>query len=613
MRLRSVEFCFPRKQAKIDPLKPQPYNADVKRNYSSYGLVGLVLVLGLGCASRTRSFKGPGHDADWPIEADRAPAYEAFLKAERLGAQGEIDKAISALEKALAQDRKSPLILTRLAYAYTRKQDYVRAEQYARMALASDSEYRDALFLLGKLQTEQQKYPQAEATFRKLIALGPELNRESTYEELYITLAAMYVEWKKPESAVFVLQELLAQNPNNYIGYYYLGRVYSEMDQMKEALRAYEQSVEVNSTFSPGVKAMALIYEYEGNLAQAIKSFREALRMEPDNIDVRNHLGQLLLESQKYDAALKEFEAVLEQDPHETNALLRTGLIYFRSGSYENAHESFSRLLERLPTFDQVRYYLAIVLEKLGKPTRAIDQLKDIESKSTVYIEARLALAYLYEIKKKPGRTETVLLEGVSKKPEASRLRAALASVLVKSKRYEQAVAVLKDGLALSEKDETLWFSLGEIYDKMENLVLLEKCMRTVIEINADNASALNYLGYTFAEKGIRLDEAEQLIKRALEVKPEDGYINDSLGWLYFKRQRYEKAMKVLKKAMEKAPDEPVIMEHYADTLIKLAETQNQKRYYREAKDIYERASELSSDPTEKERLEGKIKTISWP
>ncbi|MBP1720094.1 MAG: Peptidoglycan-binding LysM, partial [Deltaproteobacteria bacterium] len=73
--------------------------------------------------------------------------------------------------------------------------------------------------------------------------------------------------------------------------------------------------------------------------------------------------------------------------------------------------------------------------------------------------------------------------------------------------------------------------------------------MRRVLENNPDHAQALNYIGYTYAEKEISLDEAEALVKRALELKPDDGYITDSLGWVYFKKGQLDKAIAELEKA----------------------------------------------------------------
>ena len=124
--------------------------------------------------------------------------------------------------------------------------------------------------------------------------------------------------------------------------------------------------------------------------------------------------------------------------------------------------------------------------------------------------------------------------------------------------------------------------------------------MRLVLKINPDHPQALNYIGYTYAEKGINLDEAEALIKRALELKPDDGYITDSLGWVYFKKGEIEKAVIELEKAHLLAPEDPVIAEHLGDAYAS-------RNLIDKAIIMYERAMKLDPKKTE---LKEKIKKL---
>jgi tetratricopeptide (TPR) repeat protein len=93
--------------------------------------------------------------------------------------------------------------------------------------------------------------------------------------------------------------------------------------------------------------------------------------------------------------------------------------------------------------------------------------------------------------------------------------------------------------------------------------------MTTLIQIDPDNASALNYLGYTYADMGINLDQALDLVSRALEQKPGDGYITDSMGWVYFQMQDYEKAVYYLERAAQLSNFESIIADHLADAYVK--------------------------------------------
>ena len=128
------------------------------------------------------------------------------------------------------------------------------------------------------------------------------------------------------------------------------------------------------------------------------------------------------------------------------------------------------------------------------------------------------------------------------------------------------------------------------------------EAMRKVIAIDPKHSNALNYLGYTYADLGQNLDEAEQLIKEALKYKPDDGYITDSLGWVYYKKGDFGKALKYLQKAVEIVPDDPIMLEHLGDAYLKLKDKANALKCYEKS---------LQHKEKDKEELEKKIRTIT--
>jgi tetratricopeptide (TPR) repeat protein len=142
-----------------------------------------------------------------------------------------------------------------------------------------------------------------------------------------------------------------------------------------------------------------------------------------------------------------------------------------------------------------------------------------------------------------------------------------LASVFENKKAYEKALAVLDQGLKKDQKNVELIFRQGVVLDKMGEKTRSLDRMSTIIEIDPNHADALNYIGYTYAEQGIRLDEAMSLIEKALSIKPDSGYIIDSLGWVYFQKGMYDEALKYLEQAAS-VPNIP-IMEHLGDVYLR--------------------------------------------
>jgi Flp pilus assembly protein TadD len=140
------------------------------------------------------------------------------------------------------------------------------------------------------------------------------------------------------------------------------------------------------------------------------------------------------------------------------------------------------------------------------------------------------------------------------------------------------------------------------VYDKSNKKEASMEAMRKVISLDPKHANALNYLGYTYADLGQNLDEAERLIKEALKYKPNDGYITDSLGWVYYKKGEFDKALIYLKKAVELVPDDPIMLEHIGDAYLKLNDRRNALKYYKKSLGVKEK---------DKGALEEKIRQLT--
>jgi len=157
--------------------------------------------------------------------------------------------------------------------------------------------------------------------------------------------------------------------------------------------------------------------------------------------------------------------------------------------------------------------------------------------------------------------------------------------------------------VALEPKNDKYHFTLGALYDESKQRPASIEEMRKAIDLNPKNAQALNYLGYTYAESGSHLDEAERLIKRALAIEPEDGFYIDSLGWVYYQKGEYGKAAEQLEKAVNLTGDDPTITEHLGDAYSKLGRSE-------QAGQQYEDALRRTTDQEQVARLKGKLQAL---
>jgi tetratricopeptide (TPR) repeat protein len=161
--------------------------------------------------------------------------------------------------------------------------------------------------------------------------------------------------------------------------------------------------------------------------------------------------------------------------------------------------------------------------------------------------------------------------------------------------------------VVMDPENDQVHFQLGALYDESKNREKTIEHMQKAIDLNPQNAAALNYLGYTWAEMGARLDEAEDLILRALKIQPEDGFYIDSLGWVYYQKGDYQKAVEQLERAVELANEDPTIIEHLGDAYEKVNRVDKALERYREALKRSEEEEQLKRIQQKIQLLERKI------
>jgi Flp pilus assembly protein TadD len=179
----------------------------------------------------------------------------------------------------------------------------------------------------------------------------------------------------------------------------------------------------------------------------------------------------------------------------------------------------------------------------------------------------------------------------------AAELAEALATSLQRAGRVADSIAVLKKALAAQPEDETLGYALAIACEKAGDHDVAVAAMQQVLVRNPEHADALNFVGYSFAERGVKLDEAEKLVEKALQLRPDSGYFTDSLGWVYFQKGDFGRAVTTLEKADALSGPEPTILEHLGDAY---------RRAQRpaEAAGAYRRALKSLDSGSEPERLD---------
>jgi Flp pilus assembly protein TadD len=166
----------------------------------------------------------------------------------------------------------------------------------------------------------------------------------------------------------------------------------------------------------------------------------------------------------------------------------------------------------------------------------------------------------------------------------------ALANLQRSRKLFAEAAETYTKGLALSEKagraDWTTYYFRGVSYERSKRWPLAEADFKRALELYPDQPLVLNYLGYSWVDQGINLDEAFRMLRKAVDLRQEDGYIVDSLGWAYYKLGRYDDAVRELERAIELKPADPVINDHLGDAYWKVGRQLEARFQWNHARDL---------------------------
>ncbi len=149
--------------------------------------------------------------------------------------------------------------------------------------------------------------------------------------------------------------------------------------------------------------------------------------------------------------------------------------------------------------------------------------------------------------------------------PGQSRFPLLQANYLITKKRVPEAIEVLKTALEARPEDEDLLYQYGAALDRQEDRKGALEVMQRIVDKNPEHADALNYIGYTMVEENRDLDRALSLIRKADRLKPNNGYIVDSLAWAYYRLGRLDEAWRQIQRAVGLAQDDPTMWEHYGD------------------------------------------------
>ncbi len=526
--------------------------------------------------------------------AHKADAISHFVEGMAFEENGEIERALDAYRKVLNVDPGQSELASRVA----------------------------------GLLIQQDDFPQAIDVLKDAIKANP--NNAEPYQQL----AFIYTRYlKRTDQAIDYANRAIALNPGDVDGYQRLVEIELAAGKQKGALEVLDRALTVRSSDANfwlrlGKLYVAILFKSGSQpkpdeLEKTNDIFKKAGENAPDDPDILKDVADYYAASQQLKEAIPLYLRVLELQPDDANAREKLATGFVLTNQRDKAVEMLEEIIKAHPEKYQTYELLAQVVDEEARSLqreKRFDEAKKKFAKVAANYEqsllinpdhaatyVRLAELLLGPLRN-PGRAVNLLTEARRRFPGAAEIVYYLAIAQREAKQSQQAVATFEEALHEAQIDEDddfvnakFYFNYGAaaeqagLYDKAATL------LRKSIALDPESsAEACNYLGYMWADHNMNLEEAESMIRRALQADPGNASYLDSLGWVEFRRGKFEEALSDLLRAAKAAErDDPVVFEHIGDTYLKLNRS-------REALEAWQKA--LALDPQNK-NLADKIQT----
>jgi tetratricopeptide (TPR) repeat protein len=530
--------------------------------------------------------------AQAPSNLSRVSASGSFLAARHAGAQKDAAAASSYYRAALRGDPRNNELLSRTFLAVLQNGEVDEAVKLAERVLQADKTDRMARLVLGVRAIKQKQYTVARRELSQSVR-GP-------ITDLVATLLAAWTLAGPTEAkqAVETIDKLAGADLYAIFKDLHAAMILDSAAQRKEAAKRYERAYKLDPTALRVVQAYGSLLSRQGNSAEALKvfaTFEEALPRHPLVADaVQDVKGgkrlPILVDTTQAGAAevLYGLGAAVGRRGGED-----LGLIYLQLALY------------LAPSHPLALLSLGDLYESLKKPELANKIYERVPSSSPLQRNAQIQLALNLDTLDQTDEAKTNLDKLVSTNPHDLEAIMALGNIQRGRKQFAECAEVYSKGIATITKTEksnwVIYYFRGICYERAKQWPKAEADLKKSLELFADQPHVLNYLGYSWIDQGIHLDEGMRMIKRAVEQRADDGYIVDSLGWAYYRLGDTEEAVKHLERAVELRPEDPTINDHLGDAYWKVGRAL-------EARFQWSHARDLKPEPEELEKILSKLK-----
>ena len=521
-----------------------------------------------------------------PSEQDMVglTAAGSYLAARHAGQMRDAASAAAYYRAALNRDPKNGELLDRTFLSLLVGGSIDDAVKYADRVATADKSDRVARLVLGVNALKKKQY----ATARKDLAQSV----RGPITDLTATLLSSWAQFgaKDAKGAVAAIDRLAGPDWYAIFKDLHAGMILDLANNEKEAGKRFERAYKADSS------ALRVVEAY-GSWVSRNKSPQEALAVYEafDKVLPRHPL--IVDAMAKLKAGEKLPILISSAQAGAAEALYGLGASLGRRGGEDLGLVYLQLSLHLAPNHPLALLSLADLYESLKKPELAIKIYERVPANSPLHRNAEIQMAANLDTLDRAEEAEKHLQALIKRRPDDLEAIMALGNVLRGHKKFAECADVYSKGVDLIAKPEkanwVIFYFRGICYERSKQWPKSEADLRKALDLFPDQPHVLNYLGYSWIDQGVNLDEGMAMIKKAVQQRPDDGYIVDSLGWAYYRIGNYDEATKQLERAIELKPEDPTINDHLGDAYWRIGRELEARFQWAHARDLKPEPEEL--------------------
>lgn len=510
------------------------------------------------------------------------------------------------------KDLESWLMLGRLNRV---ARNSVESEKAYKKALELDTESEEALTGLALVYSDL-------GDTRNAIDMLQRVNQKNPSARTLVTLAGAYEQMRDYANAAETLKKALQLNPENTELKRALAQSLLYSDQYEESLKLYNEIVQADSQDANAQLRIAEIYRQKRDFGKARAALDKAKALDARNLEAKYVEVNLLEAEGRTEEAIAALKGMLDETAKKsytasekgsrTMLVERLGFLQRSAGQHAAAVESFRQMAQLDPDSGARAAVHVVDTYRMAKNyTQAVSEAENARKQFPKDRYVRTAYATLLA---DMGKTDQAVgeLKPLLDGEKDREVYLAMAQIYEKGKQYGEMAKVLDQAEALSssgDDKETIHFMRGAMYERQKKYDLAEAEFRAVLTANPQSAGALNYLGYMLADRNVRLEEAKELISRALEIDPQNGAYLDSLGWVYYRMNKLDEAELHLRRALDKISTDPTVHDHLGDVYFKQGKLKEAIAQWQNSLREWESSAQAEADPAEVAKVTKKLES----